>query len=105
MLISQIDQTAIATWVGIVVTIIGATSGSFLATRIVLAALGAKVEALVAEVAKISSGDTGIMGIIRTKVDQHGNEIEDIFKRLRVVETEHARNHPGQARIDIGTPK
>ena len=96
MLIAEMDPTAVATWAGVLVTILGATGGSFLAVRICLAALGAKVESLVSEVAKISSGDTGIMGVMRTKIDQHGNEIQEIFARVRTLETEHARNHGGQ---------
>jgi hypothetical protein len=96
MLFAEMDATAIATWAGVLITIIGASGGSFLATRICLAALGAKVESLVSEVAKISSGDTGIMGVMRTKIDQHGNEIQELFGRVRTLETEHARNHGGQ---------
>ena len=103
MLLAQLDQTALATWAGIAITIVGATGGSFLASRNVLATLCAKVESLVAEVAKISSGDTGIMGVMRTKIDQHGNEIDkhsteiqELFGRVRTIETEHARNHSGQ---------
>jgi hypothetical protein len=96
MLIADLDPTAVATWAGILVTIAGASGGSFLASRIVLATLCAKVESLVSEVAKIASGDTGMMGIMRTKIDQHGNEIQDIFGRLRRLEEEHARNHGGQ---------
>lgn len=99
MLLAQIDQAAIASWGLVLVTVFGATTGSFVAVRICLATLGAKVESLVNEVAKISSGDTGIMGIMRTKIDQHGNEIADIFIRLRRVEEEHARNH-GPARLE-----
>jgi hypothetical protein len=93
MLIAELSPEVYATWAGIVVTICGATGGSFLASRIVLATLCAKVEALAGEVSKIASGDTGIMGVLRTKVDQHGNEIQEIFGRLRKVEDDHARNH------------
>jgi hypothetical protein len=96
MLFAEMDATAVATWVGVLITILGATGGSFLAVRICLATLGAKVEALVSEVNKISSGDTGIMGVMRTKIDQHGNEIQDIFGRLRQIEADHARNNGGQ---------
>jgi hypothetical protein len=96
MLFAEMDSTAIATWAGVIITILGASGGSFLASRIVLATLCAKVESLVGEVAKISSGDTGIMGVMRTKIDQHGNEIQELFGRVRTLETEHARNHGGQ---------
>ena len=96
MLFAEMDPTAVATWAGVLVTILGATGGSFLAVRVCLATLGAKVESLTAEIGKISSGDTGIMGVMRTKIDQHGNEIQDIFGRLRTLESEHARNHGGQ---------
>ena len=94
MIFADIDSTGIATWAGVLVTVLGATIGSFMAVRIGLVTLGGKVDAIATELAKVASGDTGIMGIVRTKIEQHDGEIREIFGRLHKVENEHAANHP-----------
>ena len=89
MLLSQMDPVVVE----VIVPAICAALASFVGVKTGLATLTTKVDALTGELAKVASGDTGIMGVIRTKVDEHGNSIDDLFQRLHTLEVEHARNH------------
>ena len=93
MLLAEISDSAI---VGIVfgsLSVAGAALGSYLATRISLAALTAEVNALRGWLEKVSDGDTKCVGQINTRLDNYGDMLHDHSNRLSFIEREHAGNH------------
>ena len=88
MLFCQLDTGAVEA-IGIVVTVGGATLGSYVAVRVGLASLAAEVANLSKWLTKVADGDTKTIGTIQATLADHGRD-RRLGKRLGHLELEHA---------------
>src|SRR5271157_897909 len=92
--LAQLSDNAIMSIVFGTLTVLGAAGSSYLATRILLATLVAKVDSLSAWLEKVSEGKTERMGRVETRLDRHDTELSSHHQRITHIELEHARFRP-----------
>jgi hypothetical protein len=88
MMLCQIDQTVVEIVFGCL-TVLGAAGGSYLATRITLATLMARVDSLDKWVRDVADGKTEVHGKLSTRVENHAELIHEHSLRLAQLEREH----------------